>query len=53
MSVKPRQGSGDQKDLFDQALQASPRHGEPAKAEPDLGRARSHKRSRRGSSNEP
>jgi len=27
MSVKRRQGSGDQKDLFDQALQASLRHG--------------------------
>jgi hypothetical protein len=32
MSVKRRQGSGDQKDLFDQVVQASLRHGATGKS---------------------
>jgi hypothetical protein len=48
MSVERRQGSGDQQDLLDQALQASLRHG--ATGEGGTGPT---KRSRRGNSNEP
>jgi hypothetical protein len=44
MSVKRRQGSGDQKDLFDQVCKRRCATAQPAKAEPDLERARRRKR---------
>ena len=54
MSVKRQQGSGDQLDLFDEALKAALRHGAAGDGGTrDLVRARSRKRPRRGNRNEP
>ena len=61
MDVKRQQGGVDQGDLLDEALKAALRHSlplrrrgtPPAKAAPDLGRLRSHKRLRHGIMNEP
>jgi hypothetical protein len=53
MTAARQQGTGEQLDLFDEALKATVRHGEPGPADPGRGRARSGKLTRRGDGNEP
>ena len=53
LNAARQQGSGEQLNLFDEALKATLRHGAPAPANPRRGRAPSGKLTRRGLGNEP